>query len=74
MDDSVYGYAHVVGGVVVNVSLWDGVTSYDPGEGVEMVVLPYSTDENGTIRYTAGIGWDYVDGEFVDNRPEPELS
>lgn len=21
----------------------------------------------------AGIGWDYIDGQFVDNRPQPEI-
>lgn len=21
----------------------------------------------------AGIGWDYIDGQFVDNRPQPEV-
>jgi len=65
------GYAHVRDGVVVNVSLWDGATAFDPGDGVTMVPLPYIEDEDGK-RYTAGIGWDYVDGEFIDNRPDPE--
>ena len=28
--------------------------------------------ENGWIEITSGgIGWDYVDGQFVDNRPIP---
>jgi hypothetical protein len=62
------GYAHVRDGKVVNVSLWDGVTAFDPGDGVTMVSLPY-VEQDGRRRYTAGIGWDYVDGEFVDNRP-----
>jgi hypothetical protein len=51
--------AHIVDGTVVNVSVWDGVTPYEPAE--ELVEIPEGT--------TAGIGWDYVDGEFVDNRP-----
>ena len=72
MADDVRGYAHVVDGLVVNVSLWDGVTEYQPGEGVEMVPLPYTEDEDGTRRYTAGIGWTFRDGQFVDERPEPE--
>lgn len=71
--DNLRGYAHVVDGKVVNVSVWDGVQPYDPGDGVEMVPLPYTTDDDGTIRYTGGIGWDYVDGEFVDNRPVENL-
>jgi hypothetical protein len=66
------GYAHVVDGVVVNVSLWDGVTTFNPGDSVTMVPLPFVEDEDG-IRYTAGIGWDYADGQFTDNRPvEPD--
>lgn len=51
--------AHIVGGKVVNVSLWDGVTPYQPAE--ELVEIPEGV--------TAGIDWDYIDGEFVDNRP-----
>jgi hypothetical protein len=66
------GYAHVVDGVVVNVSLWDGVQPYTPPDGAEMVPLPTFIDEDGIERYTGGIGWDYVDGQFLDNRPEPE--
>lgn len=66
--DNLRHYAHVVNGVVVNVSVWDGVQPYDPGENVIMVPLPYTTDDDGTIRYRGGIGWDYADGEFVDNR------
>ena len=63
------GYAHVVDGSVVNVSLWDGVTPFEPGDSVTMVPLPYVVEDEGVRRYTAGIGWDYVNGEFVDNRP-----
>lgn len=48
---------------VVNVVVWDGVQDYQPGEGLEMVAL----DGPG------GIDWDYVDGEFVDNRPVEEF-
>ncbi|HEY7822965.1 MAG TPA: hypothetical protein VIG24_09040 [Acidimicrobiia bacterium] len=62
-------------GLVVNVVVWDGVSDYEPGEGLTLVPLPYTEDEDGTRHYTGGIGWDYVDGEFVDNRPveeEPE--
>ena len=72
--DNLYHYAHVdADGQVVNVSVWDGIQPYDPGDGVEMVPLPYTTDEDGSIRYTGGIGWEYVDGEFVDNRPIEDL-
>lgn len=52
-------YAHIVDGKVVNVSVWDGVSPFEPAE--ELVEIPEGV--------TAGIDWDYVDGEFVDNRP-----
>jgi hypothetical protein len=52
-------YAHIVDGKVVNVSLWDGESAWEPAE--EVVEIPKNV--------TAGIDWDYVDGEFVDNRP-----
>ena len=67
--ENLYGYAHIKDGLVVNVSVWDGVQPYDPGEGVTLVPLPFTEDEDGTRRYQGGIGWDYTDGEFVDNRP-----
>jgi hypothetical protein len=57
-------YAHIVDGKVVNVSIWDGETPYTPDE--ELVEIPEGT--------TAGIDWDYIDGEFVDNRPVPEIT
>ena len=66
-------YAVVADGKVVNVIVWDGVSSYDPGEGLTLVPLPFEEDEGGTRRYTGGIGWDYIDGEFVDNRPVEEF-
>lgn len=56
-------------GLVVNTVVWDGVSEFLPGEGLTLVALPYHEDEDGTRRYTGGIGWDFVDGEFVDNRP-----
>ena len=61
--DNLKTYAHIVDGKVVNVSLWDGVTPWTPAE--EVVEIPEGV--------TAGIDWDYVDGKFVDNRPQPEL-
>lgn len=64
-------YAHVVADVVVNVSVWDGVQPYDPGDGVTMVPLPW-TDEDGERRYHGGIGWAYRDGVFVDERPQDD--
>jgi hypothetical protein len=60
--DNLKTMAHIVDGKVVNVSVWDGVSEWAPAE--EVVEIPDGT--------TAGIGWDYVDGEFVDNRPVVE--
>ena len=53
-------YAHIIDGKVVNVSLWDGVTPWIPSEDIAEI-------PEGVI---AGIGWDYINGEFVDNRPD----
>jgi hypothetical protein len=54
-------YAHIVDGKVVNVSLWD----QEP-EDETLVEIPEGS--------SAGIDWDYTDGEFVDNRPVPDFS
>jgi hypothetical protein len=61
--DNLKTYAHVVDGKVINVSLWDGETPWTPAE--EVVEIPEGI--------TAGIDWDYVDGEFIDNRPPAEF-
>ena len=53
--------AHIVNGKVINVSLWDGITEWNPSE--QIVEIP-----EGVI---AGIDWDYVDGQFIDHRPVP---
>jgi len=58
--DDLKSYAVVVDGKVVNVAVWDGETPWTPEEG-EVVEIPVGS--------FAGIGWDYVNGEFVDNRP-----
>jgi hypothetical protein len=60
--ENVKTYAHIIGSKVVNVSLWDGKAIYSPDE--ELVEIPEGK--------SAGIDWDYIDGEFIDNRPQPE--
>jgi hypothetical protein len=55
-------YAVIETQKVINVVIWDGETEW-LHEG-EAVLIP----ENSS----AGIGWDYIDGEFIDNRPQPE--
>ena len=69
-------YAVVADGKVVNVVVWDGVQPYDPGEGLELVALPYEEDEDGVRRYQGGIGWDYnpkaTKHKFIDNRPQED--
>ena len=72
--DNLAHYAHLdADGQVVNVSVWDGVQPYTPPDGITMVPLPYTTDEDGTRRYQGGIGWTYRDEEFVDERPVEEF-
>ena len=70
--ENLRGYAHVRDGIVVNVTVWDGVSKVTRPDDIEVVPLPHVTDEDGSIRYTAGIGWTFRDGQFVDERPEPE--
>jgi hypothetical protein len=49
--------------VVVNVVVWDGLPPWAPEYGQIAVVIPEGSN--------AGIGWTYVDGEFIAP-PEPE--
>jgi hypothetical protein len=42
---------------VINVIVWDGLPPWIPPQGYIAVVIP--TDSS------AGIGWTYVDGEFI---------
>jgi hypothetical protein len=54
-------YALVQKSKVVNILVWDGELEFYPeGELIELL--------EGQV---AGIDWDYIDGEFVDNRPNP---
>ena len=51
--------AHIIeNGVVVNTIVVDSL-DFMPG----LIEAPTST----------GIGWSYVNGQFVDNRPQPEV-
>jgi hypothetical protein len=63
--DNLKHYAIVVDGKVVNTVVWDGTTEYNPGDEYSFVDLTGMQPE-------PGIDWDYVDGEFVDNRPVEE--
>lgn len=42
-------------GLVVNVVIWDGESTWQPPEDQQLVELPAGV----------GIGWTYVDGNFV---------
>ena len=55
-------WACVKDGKVEQAIVWDGVQEWPPAEQYTMVELPDGSP--------VGIGWDYVDGEFVDNRPQ----
>jgi hypothetical protein len=50
-------YAVIENGTVVNVVIADADTAAQNGWAL--------------LEGSAGIGWDYVDGQFVDNRPAP---
>jgi hypothetical protein len=63
MENEQKTYAHIVQEKVVNVSVW---ASEPVGElNEQFVEIPEGV--------SAGIGWDYKDKKFVDNR-QPELS
>jgi hypothetical protein len=58
-------WAVIDGGLVVNTVVWDGVSDWTPPAGTTLVSLA----EHPHV----GIGWDFVDGDFVDNRPTEEF-
>ena len=57
-------YAHIDNGIVTNISLWDGVSEYNPGENVTMVLA----DDNARI----GGSWDGNVFAFVEPDPAPD--
>jgi hypothetical protein len=57
-------WACVKNGKVEMVIIWDGVQNWPPAKDYTMVELPDDSP--------VGPEWDYVGGEFVDNRPQPE--
>ena len=54
-------WACIRDGKIEQVIVWDGVQDWAPAKTYTMVEIVEGV--------SAGIGWDYVDGEFVDNRP-----
>lgn len=60
-------YAQVENGKVTNTIVWDGSGNLSlPGDLVRI------GDGDEPVAGMPGIGWDYVDGQFADNRPESE--
>jgi hypothetical protein len=55
-------YAHIKDNKVINVIVWDGESK-----------LSYA-NELVPLTGNAGIDWDYIDGEFIDNRPIDETT
>jgi len=55
-------YGVVIENKVVNVVLWNGESEWT--HLGDAVAIPEDS--------SAGIDWEYIDGEFVDNRPLPE--
>lgn len=58
---------------VINIVLWDGNPNYQPDGNTILIPLPFVDEVNEetgeTVRaYSGGIGWHYVDGDFVDDR------
>ena len=56
-------YAHVENGIVTNISLWDGVCEFNPGENATMVLA----DENSRIGGTYDGAFHFVEPPV----PEP---
>jgi len=57
-------WAVIRDGLVDSVVVWDGEADWTPPEGTVLESLadwPH-----------VGIGWTYLDGDFVDNRPTEE--
>jgi hypothetical protein len=54
-------YAHVKNGVVTNMSNWDGIAEYNPGDDVTMVLADENTKIGGTY-----------DGSFHYVEPDSE--
>ena len=59
-------YAHIKDGKVINISNWDGVTPYNPGDGVELVLA----DENARIGGTYDGSFHYVDPPVPEQTAE----
>jgi hypothetical protein len=53
-------YAIIEEGKVTNVVVWDGEAEWE------------DSDKAVEVQGNAGIGWDYKDGKFTDNRPKAE--
>lgn len=51
-------------GLVVNVTVWDGKTEWQPLEGLQAIPLEGN----------AGIGWSYINGQFVPPTPPEEVT
>jgi hypothetical protein len=65
MQTTFRNYAIVVNSKVINVVAWDGKAEYQTdGELIEI----------SNLEIKPSIDWDYIEGEFVDNRPKPELN
>lgn len=71
-EDNLGSWALIDGETVVNVIVYDGVSEFPAPEGLQLVEIPFHQDEDGEMRKLATIGWTYRNGEFIDERPEPE--
>ena len=50
-------YAIVENTLVINTCVWDGSSDWNPPEGTVAVQIPIDT--------TAGVGYHYIDGQFI---------
>ena len=59
-------YAHVENGVVTNISNWDGVAKFNPGDGVTMVLA----DENARMGGTYDGAFHFVEPPILEPTAE----
>lgn len=62
--ENVKCYAIVSDNLVVNIIMWDGLSEYETNGNLVNIsdIIP-----------GPGIGWNYVGGKFIDNRPKTPI-
>ncbi|WP_132922589.1 hypothetical protein [Sodalis ligni] len=67
----VSNYAYVENGIVTNVIVWDGVTQYNPGPNVTLVLLPPDSPVTMGYLYKAATGFTEPANPDATQQTEP---